>query len=193
MKKDNEELKNMTENLQQMIIDAEVITRDLNKNIIDEYSFVVTDNKFKETIQPQLDIYNKKFGKQITYESMFENLNALVSLNRIEKNELTSIFSDHISSSSFLIEYKAVMTMLSYFDKFLNSVSNNEQVVAEEFSAGILNSILNFIPKISKLREQYSVSNLDQLINSKVTTNEENILINKERQELKNEIVGGLK
>ena len=193
MNNDNEELKNMSENLQQMIIDAEIITRDSNKNIIEEYSFVTTDNKFKETIQPQLDIYNKKFGKQITYESMFENLNALVSLNRIEKNELTSIFSDHIASSSFLIEYKAVMTMLSYFDKFLNSVSNNEQVVAEAFSTGILASILNFIPKITKIRDQYSVNNLDQMINSNVISKEENILINKERQELKNEIVEGLK
>ena len=41
----------MSENLQQMIIDAEIITRDSNKNIIEEYSFVTTDNKFKETIQ----------------------------------------------------------------------------------------------------------------------------------------------
>lgn len=178
-------------------IDMEELTKTANSIIEGSYtasspdsglSFISTDYKIRDEINSHLEIYNKKYGKNFSFHSIQENLQNAAELTKLERNELIAIFGNDIAVSSFFVEYKAVKTVLGYFDKFLNSVSNNEQVVAEEFSAAIVKVILDFIPKIAKLREKYSVSNIDNIINSDSNITKNRANDNKEFQRLRSKL-----
>lgn len=174
-----EDLSNFTD----QVIEGEFNISDSN------FSFLSTDKKIRDEINSHLKIYNDKYGKDFSFDSIDENLKKASQLTKLERSELTAIFGNDIAVSAFFMEYKAVKTVLGYFDKFLNSVSNNEQVVAEEFSAGILKVILDFIPKISKLREQYSVNNIDQVLDNDPLKSMNRVDRNKEFQSLRDKLI----
>lgn len=158
-------------------------------NISDsDFSFMSTDNKIRDEINSHLKIYSDKYGKDFSFDSIEENLKKAANLTKLERSQLVAIFGNDISVSAFFMEYKAVKTVLGYFDKFLNSVSSNEQVVAEEFSAGLVKVILDFIPKIAKIREQYSVNNIDQVLGNDPLKLMNRVDRNKEFQRLRDKV-----
>lgn len=120
----------------------------------------ISDQKLIESLNVVLDNYNKKYNKNVSYESFFDGIEAMVYYSQREYEEFTALTNDLLYKATHHTKIKLVYATLSYVEKLINSVFSMDDVSLSPDNSIYAEKLFKYIEMIDTLQSKLHVSNL---------------------------------